>query len=58
MEALAPLQTSAIGSPPAPPWYTVLYIQVLIAIALGIAIGHFYRTSASSSNRWATASSR
>jgi aerobic C4-dicarboxylate transport protein len=24
------------------PWYTVLYIQVLIAIALGIAIGHFY----------------
>src|SRR5262245_10467906 len=24
------------------PWYTVLYIQVLIAIAIGIAIGHFY----------------
>jgi aerobic C4-dicarboxylate transport protein len=24
------------------PWYRVLYIQVLIAIALGIAIGHFY----------------
>src|SRR5215470_7001564 len=24
------------------PWYTVLYIQVLIAIALGILIGHFY----------------
>jgi aerobic C4-dicarboxylate transport protein len=24
------------------PWYTVLYIQVLIAIALGVAIGHFY----------------
>ncbi|HEY6821292.1 MAG TPA: dicarboxylate/amino acid:cation symporter [Burkholderiales bacterium] len=24
------------------PWYTVLYIQVLIAIALGIALGHFY----------------
>jgi aerobic C4-dicarboxylate transport protein len=24
------------------PWYTVLYIQVLIAIAIGILIGHFY----------------
>jgi len=24
------------------PWYRVLYIQVLIAIALGIVIGHFY----------------
>ncbi len=26
------------------PWYTVLYIQVLIAIALGIVIGHLYPT--------------
>src|SRR5215469_3938156 len=24
------------------PWYTVLYVQVLIAIAIGIAVGHFY----------------
>ena len=24
------------------PWYSVLYIQVLIAIAVGILIGHFY----------------
>ena len=24
------------------PWYTVLYIQVLIAIAVGILIGHFW----------------
>src|SRR5712671_2181431 len=24
------------------PWYKILYIQVLIAIALGIAIGYFY----------------
>jgi aerobic C4-dicarboxylate transport protein len=24
------------------PWYTVLYIQVLIAIALGILLGHFF----------------
>jgi aerobic C4-dicarboxylate transport protein len=24
------------------PWYRVLYIQVLIAIAVGVALGHFY----------------
>jgi aerobic C4-dicarboxylate transport protein len=24
------------------PWYKILYVQVLIAIGLGIAIGHFY----------------
>src|SRR5690348_11382386 len=24
------------------PWYTILYLQVLIAIALGILIGYFY----------------
>ncbi|MES2599200.1 MAG: dicarboxylate/amino acid:cation symporter [Pseudomonadota bacterium] len=24
------------------PWYTILYVQVLVAIALGILIGHFY----------------
>ena len=28
------------------PWYAILYIQVLIAIALGVAIGHFYPSSA------------
>jgi aerobic C4-dicarboxylate transport protein len=30
--------------PPAParrPWYTILYVQVLIAIALGVAVGYF-----------------
>ena len=26
------------------PWYTVLYVQVLIAIAIGIFIGHFFPT--------------
>ena len=31
-----------MGSKPARPWYTVLYIQVLIAIALGVALGYFY----------------
>ncbi|TDU71225.1 aerobic C4-dicarboxylate transport protein [Prosthecobacter fusiformis] len=29
-------------SPARTPWYRVLYIQVLIAVAIGIAIGHFY----------------
>jgi len=24
------------------PWYTILYVQVLIAIAIGIAVGYFY----------------
>ena len=30
------------GAMPHRPWYTVLYVQVLIAIAIGIALGHFY----------------
>jgi aerobic C4-dicarboxylate transport protein len=40
MEGLASRPVSA--RPARHPWYTVLYIQVLIAIAIGIAIGHFY----------------
>src|ERR1700712_1926079 len=24
------------------PWYSILYIQVLVAIAVGVALGHFY----------------
>src|SRR5712672_1093055 len=38
MEGLASRPVSA--RPARRPWYTVLYIQVLIAIALGIAVGH------------------
>ena len=36
--------TAIPGASAAPrkPWYTVLYIQVLIAIALGVAVGHFF----------------
>ena len=36
--------TAIRGASAAPrkPWYTVLYIQVLIAIALGVLVGHFY----------------
>src|ERR1700693_4784341 len=40
MEGLARRPVS--GRPARRPWYTVLYIQVLIAIALGILIGHLY----------------
>src|SRR5262249_2540299 len=40
MEGSARPQASA--SPPRRhPWYSILYIQVLIAIAIGIAIGYF-----------------
>jgi aerobic C4-dicarboxylate transport protein len=40
MEGLASRPVSA--RPARRPWYTVLYIQVLIAIAIGIAVGYFY----------------
>src|SRR5947209_12145992 len=39
------MATDAIAAKEYPhrrPWYTVLYIQVLIAIAIGILVGHFY----------------
>src|SRR2546425_4842270 len=37
------VRQQAPASPrPHSPWYTVLYIQVLIAIAIGIVIGYFY----------------
>ncbi len=35
--SLSPVQTS-----PTLPWYRQLYVQVLIAIALGVTIGHFW----------------
>ena len=41
-------QSAAARPVPAPhrggPWYSILYIQVLIAIALGVAVGHYYPT--------------
>lgn len=44
MPASAAMTTEAIG--PAirrhQPWYKILYVQVLVAIALGILIGHFW----------------
>ncbi len=33
---------SAASAAPHRPWYTVLYIQVLIAIAIGVAVGYFW----------------
>lgn len=37
-------ETAAAASTPkqSHPWYTVLYVQVLIAISLGVLLGHFY----------------
>lgn len=32
---------SAAHPPKKLPWYRILYVQVLIAIALGIALGYF-----------------
>jgi aerobic C4-dicarboxylate transport protein len=38
--------TSAKSAAPSRrPWYTVLYVQVLIAIAVGILIGHYWPTA-------------
>ena len=33
------MATATLAGKPAQPWYKVLYIQVLIAIVLGIAVG-------------------
>jgi aerobic C4-dicarboxylate transport protein len=36
------MQTDALAPPaPAPRWYSSLYVQVLIAIAIGVLLGHF-----------------
>jgi aerobic C4-dicarboxylate transport protein len=40
--AQATVTEGTARAPRRKPWYTVLYIQVLIAIAIGIAVGHFY----------------
>jgi len=35
--------TARVSAPAAPrPWYTILYVQVLIAIVIGVALGYFY----------------
>src|ERR1700693_5528751 len=42
MDAATPAAPPGRASAARRPWYTVLYIQVLIAIALGILLGHFF----------------
>jgi aerobic C4-dicarboxylate transport protein len=46
---MATISTDAASAPPAGqgraahrPWYTVLYVQVLIAIAIGVLVGYFF----------------
>ncbi|MDE0946610.1 MAG: dicarboxylate/amino acid:cation symporter [Sphingobium sp.] len=39
---MLPSPSSPIQTTPRLPWYRQLYVQVLIAIALGVAIGHFF----------------
>lgn len=36
------LESLMAASAPRSPWYRILYIQVLIAVALGIAVGYFF----------------
>jgi aerobic C4-dicarboxylate transport protein len=42
MDATAVPPAGVAAAKPHRPWYTVLYIQVLIAIAIGILIGHYW----------------
>jgi hypothetical protein len=39
-ESMATQGAAKSSVPPRGPWYTILYIQVLIAIAVGIAVGY------------------
>lgn len=39
------MSENMVGARASRPWYTVLYIQVLIAIVIGILIGHFFPTT-------------
>jgi aerobic C4-dicarboxylate transport protein len=45
MDATAAPPAGVAAAKPRRPWYTVLYIQVLIAIAIGILIGHYWPTA-------------
>src|SRR6266480_4402403 len=36
------MATASTITAPRRPWYTILYVQVLIAIAVGILIGHYF----------------
>jgi len=40
------------------PWYAHLYLQVLIAICIGILVGHFFPKTGTALKLWATPSLR
>jgi aerobic C4-dicarboxylate transport protein len=42
MDAATPPRAPADSPATRHPWYTVLYIQVLIAIAVGVVLGHYF----------------
>jgi aerobic C4-dicarboxylate transport protein len=46
MDAQVSARMTAPTPPARRPWYTVLYIQVLIAIAAGIVLGHYFPQTA------------
>jgi aerobic C4-dicarboxylate transport protein len=46
MDAVTPAAPSGRAPAARHPWYTILYVQVLIAIALGILLGHFFPNAA------------
>jgi aerobic C4-dicarboxylate transport protein len=53
MDAAMPARVSAPAAPR--PWYTILYVQVLIAIAIGVALGYFYPDAGKMMNPLGTA---
>ncbi|MBO0751603.1 MAG: dicarboxylate/amino acid:cation symporter [Bradyrhizobiaceae bacterium] len=53
MDAATSAPVSAAAAPR--PWYTILYVQVLIAIAIGVALGYFYPGAAKAMNPLGTA---
>jgi len=44
MDATTPVRSAAPAK--RRPWYTILYVQVLIAIAIGVALGHYFPPTA------------
>jgi len=50
---------SAMQDPaPRTPWYRILYVQVLVAVAIGIALGHFFPDTPGVPGDWEASSLR
>ncbi len=50
------MNTPAPTTPPAPtPWYRVLYVQVLLAVALGIVVGVIFPQNLANPDKWSAA---